>query len=44
MITQVESFPYSDEQGSPEESRRIQQSKLCFTASNNIEEDNNQKN
>ena len=38
MNTYVESFPYPDKQGTPEEGRRIQRPKRCATTNNNKDE------
>ena len=43
-LSQVESFPYPNKQGTPEEGRRIQQPKCCVTTNNNKDEDNSPKN
>ena len=42
MISQVESFLYSDKQGTPEEGQRIQQPKHVST-NNHKDEDNSKK-
>ena len=44
MISQVESFLCSDEQGTPEEGQRIQWPKHYVTTNNNKAEDNSLKN
>ena len=44
MISQVESFPHPDKQGTPEEGRRIQQLKCCVTTKNNKYEEKSSKN
>ena len=44
MISQVESLPYPDEQGTTEEDRRIQQPKRSITTDNHKDEDNSPKN
>ena len=44
MISTVKSFPYSDKQGTPDESRRIQQPKHCISTYHNKDEDNSPKN
>ena len=38
MISQAESFLWPDKQGTPDEGRRIQRPKRCFTTNNNDEE------
>ena len=43
MIQPAKSFPYPDKQGTPEEGRRIQQSKRCVTTNNNKNENNSLK-
>ena len=44
MISLVESFPYPDKQGTPEENRRIQRPKRCISTNNNKDVDNSPKN
>ena len=44
MISQVESFPYPDKQGTLDEGWMIQRPKRCVTTNNNKDEDNSSKN
>ena len=44
MISQVESFPCPDKQGTPEEGRRIKRPKRWGSTNNNKDEDNSPKN
>ena len=43
MISLIESFPYPDKQGTPEEGRRIQRPKRCVTINNNKDGENFEK-
>ena len=44
MISQIESFLYSDKQGTPEKGQRIQRPKHCVSIYHNKDEDNIPKN
>ena len=44
IISQIESFPYPEKQGTPKEGQRIPRLKHCVKTKNNKDEDNSPKN